>query len=162
MLPTLCQALVRILHLHYNLSQQPSEVSKMMWAMYCCSGCPLHNSIGLHSHQSLCACLFLKSKQNHTSNTVVLNVIIPISQVRKQKLRVVKSVPGHKDSKWLSCDWGPDPNALKPRALPKLPRRYLSSPCCPSHPFPSDTREEMEIRRGVEIRKDRSKEEVRL
>ena len=120
-----------------------------MWAIYHCSGCPLHNSIGLHSHQSLGACHSLKSKQNHTSNIVVLTVIICISQVRKQKLRVVKSVSGHKESKWLSCDWGPDPNALKAKVLPKLPRRSLSSSCCPSHPFPSDAREEMEIKRGV-------------
>ena len=122
-----------------------------MWAIYHRSGCPLHNSIGLHSHQSLGACHSLKSKQNHTSNIVVLTVIIPISQVRKPKLRVVKSVPGHKESKWLSCDWGPDPNALKAKVLPKLPRRYLS--CCPSHPFPSDAREETEIKRGVKKEK---------
>ena len=153
--PTVCQALIRLFHLHYYLSQQPSEVSKMMWAMYHRSGCPLHNSMGLHSNQSLDARHSLKSKQNRISNIVALNVTIPISQVRKQKLRVVKSVPGHKESKWLSRDCGPDPNALKARVLPKLLRRYLSSPCCPSHPFPSDTREETEIRRGIEIRRRR-------
>lgn len=89
-------------------------------------------------------------------------MIIPILQVRKQKFRVVKSVPGHKGSRWLSCDGGPDPNALKARALPTLPRMRLSSPVAPVTLSPMETREEMEIRReGVEIRKDRSKEAVR-
>lgn len=90
-------------------------------------------------------------------------MIIPILQVRKQKFRVVKSVPGHKGSRWLSCDGGPDPNALKAKALPTLPRMHLSSPCCPSHPFPcgDERRDGEKERRGRDKERQISKEAVR-
>lgn len=85
-----------------------------------------------------------------------LSIIIPISQVRKQKPGVVNSVPGHERSQWHCCDWCLDPNALNSRVSPMLPSERLSSPGCPITLSPlleEETRGKMEVRGGeVEVK----------